>query len=351
MDNESESNTWIGNIFQKFEAISLEDTFKNVEGQLQTVGDSVIQFFSELGQDVLLPSSVDIQREQDCHLGAGGNTKVTDYQNSTVDIDAEHIKEQPCRVDQLLDSSSVESSKSMGIGLSLEKNVDIGMTVKPEGGFEEVPHKEEQVQNEISDIGPPGDRDPMEVLLSPHLQADKDISIDCRAKILLPSPDDVEGSNTFLKAGEAIDACACESGDISSSDSVSLVGSCENQVTDAELCCDDTSAWSIERFKRFIKEESGSDDITQQGIQTLQSCDMVKLDESWVMVERNELQSHSCEASKDKSYKKNPWGALASKVRLVKDQSHKQHATCYEDVNAGLDQQRGKSSKLSIDAK
>ncbi|KAK3446151.1 hypothetical protein EUGRSUZ_A01904 [Eucalyptus grandis] len=58
--------TWVGNIYQKFEAMCLEveeimyqDTVKFVENQVQTVGASVKKFYSEVVEDVLPPSSVD----------------------------------------------------------------------------------------------------------------------------------------------------------------------------------------------------------------------------------------------------------------------------------------------------
>ncbi|XP_048232458.1 uncharacterized protein LOC8264205 isoform X3 [Ricinus communis] len=58
--------SWVGNIYQKFEAMCLEveevmyqDTVKYVENQVQTVGSSVKRFYSDVMQDLLPPSSVD----------------------------------------------------------------------------------------------------------------------------------------------------------------------------------------------------------------------------------------------------------------------------------------------------
>ncbi|XP_059439753.1 uncharacterized protein LOC132172298 [Corylus avellana] len=334
---------------------SSKDTLKNVGDHLQTVRDHVRQFWSEIMQDMLLPSSLDIQKEDGSHSGVGGNAKATAYVKPTVGIDEEeHIEEVPCRVDNLLHSSSVEPVKGMDIDLSLEKNVDIGingMTIEPEVGTKEIAVKEKQIQHEISDIIPPGNKDSSKVLLSHQLDADNDMVLDCRAKILLPASNDVQGSNSFMKRGEEIDARACNSGDLPSPDSVSLVESCENKVMDAELSCGDTSAVSIRTFNSSIDEESRDDDVTKQGIQTAQSSDMVKLGGSCIMVESTELCSISCEATKVGSYKKKLREAFASKIRLLKNQNHKQHATFYEDLDTGLDQQRGKSSKSSTHAK
>jgi hypothetical protein len=207
------------------------------------VGAHVRQFWSEIMQDMLLSSSLDI--EEGSHSSVGGFTKATAYVKQTVGIDEEHIEEVPCRVDNLLQSSSVEPVKGMDIDLSLEKNVDIGingMTIETEVGIKEIPVKEKQIPHEISDIIPPGNKDSSKVLLSHQLDADNDMVLDCRAKILLPAPNDVQGSSSFMKRGEEIDARACNP------DSVSLVESCESKVMDVELSCGDTSAVPIRKY-------------------------------------------------------------------------------------------------------
>ncbi|XP_050205573.1 uncharacterized protein LOC126655421 isoform X2 [Mercurialis annua] len=58
--------SWVGNIYQKFEAMCLEveeimyeDTVKYVENQVQTVGSNVKKFYSDVMLDLLPPSSVD----------------------------------------------------------------------------------------------------------------------------------------------------------------------------------------------------------------------------------------------------------------------------------------------------
>ncbi|XP_024990309.1 uncharacterized protein LOC112524626 isoform X2 [Cynara cardunculus var. scolymus] len=60
---------WVGNIYQKFEAMCLEveeamcqETAKYVENQVQTVGASMKRFCSDVMQDMLPPSSKDLSR-------------------------------------------------------------------------------------------------------------------------------------------------------------------------------------------------------------------------------------------------------------------------------------------------
>ncbi|CAL9235069.1 unnamed protein product [Arabidopsis halleri] len=60
---------WVGNVYQKFEAMCLEveeiivqDTAKYVENQVQTVGNSVKKFCSDVVQDLLPDDSVDSEK-------------------------------------------------------------------------------------------------------------------------------------------------------------------------------------------------------------------------------------------------------------------------------------------------
>ncbi|KAJ9550356.1 hypothetical protein OSB04_014401 [Centaurea solstitialis] len=60
---------WVGNIYQKFEAMCLEveeamcqETAKYVENQVQTVGASMKRFCSDVVQDLLPPSSKDLSK-------------------------------------------------------------------------------------------------------------------------------------------------------------------------------------------------------------------------------------------------------------------------------------------------
>ncbi|KAL2331637.1 hypothetical protein Fmac_019218 [Flemingia macrophylla] len=59
--------TWVGNIFQKFEDIYVEvedavfeETVKYIGNQMQTVGESVKKIYSEVMQDLLSPSACDV---------------------------------------------------------------------------------------------------------------------------------------------------------------------------------------------------------------------------------------------------------------------------------------------------
>ncbi|CAI9299688.1 unnamed protein product [Lactuca saligna] len=66
---------WVGNIYQKFEAMCLEveeamcqETAKYVENQVQTVGASMKRFCSDVMQDLLPPSSKDLSKVASAEL-------------------------------------------------------------------------------------------------------------------------------------------------------------------------------------------------------------------------------------------------------------------------------------------
>ncbi|KAB2078144.1 hypothetical protein ES319_A06G141500v1 [Gossypium barbadense] len=62
MDSKFKGIVWVGNIYQRFEALCLE-TFQYVEDQSQTVGANVKQFCTELMQEVLPSSPTNLKEE------------------------------------------------------------------------------------------------------------------------------------------------------------------------------------------------------------------------------------------------------------------------------------------------
>ncbi|XP_043699130.1 uncharacterized protein LOC122649931 [Telopea speciosissima] len=72
MDSKRKGITWVGNLYQKFEAMCLEvedivcqETTKYVENQVQSVGVSVKKFYSELMEDFLPPSYEDLEKPKE----------------------------------------------------------------------------------------------------------------------------------------------------------------------------------------------------------------------------------------------------------------------------------------------
>lgn len=119
---------WVGNIYQKFEAMCLEveevmyqDTVKYVENQVQNVGESVKKFYSDVVQDLLPPSSVDPVKALTSDLSVDRYSDVGIHKNPE-----EAVKKVSVRVDvdHLTENSKViaDMDKDFGRVPSLRKN-------------------------------------------------------------------------------------------------------------------------------------------------------------------------------------------------------------------------------------
>ncbi|KAB2612018.1 hypothetical protein D8674_039944, partial [Pyrus ussuriensis x Pyrus communis] len=84
-------------------------------------------------------------------------------------------------------------------------------------------------------------------------------------------------------------------------------------------------------------------DVTKSVLQISQSLNTLKLDKSCILVDGSVIQSISCQDAKCRSYKKKLKDAFASRMRLLKTRNHKQPADWSGDLDAGFDQQKGKS--------
>ncbi|XP_058219602.1 uncharacterized protein LOC131330135 isoform X3 [Rhododendron vialii] len=96
---DSKGITWVGNVYQKFEAMCLEleeavcqDTVKFVENQAQTVGSSVKKFYSDVMEDLLLPSSIDPVKLAAADLSLNPYADFGVYKKSKASIKKDSIK-------------------------------------------------------------------------------------------------------------------------------------------------------------------------------------------------------------------------------------------------------------------
>ncbi|KAK6264614.1 hypothetical protein QQP08_019185 [Theobroma cacao] len=121
MDSKSKGIAWVGNIYQKFEAMCMEvddmvceETFRCVENHLQTVGANVKQFCTEFMQDVL--HSPGAKSVEERNLSLVQNTGVTVCENLNITIDEDKSQK------ELIHSSSVQSVDDVHFGLSSEQS-------------------------------------------------------------------------------------------------------------------------------------------------------------------------------------------------------------------------------------
>ncbi|KAB1209824.1 hypothetical protein CJ030_MR6G013184 [Morella rubra] len=129
--------TWVGHIYEKFEAMCLEveeimyqDTVKYVENHVQIVGESVKKFYSDVMQDLLPPSSVDSLKvpASDSSVerySASGNCKWTKVGHGIDNLSP------PSWGDSVKETSSELRSGTYSIG-SVHNNANIHLEGNPE---------------------------------------------------------------------------------------------------------------------------------------------------------------------------------------------------------------------------
>lgn len=90
--------SWVGDMYNRFESMCVEvdeimyqDTVKYVENQMQTVGASVKRFYSDVMQDLLLPSSLDPMKEE--HSSIVEKTKVENEGDSVNSITEQMMRD------------------------------------------------------------------------------------------------------------------------------------------------------------------------------------------------------------------------------------------------------------------
>ncbi|XP_062168809.1 uncharacterized protein LOC133874910 isoform X3 [Alnus glutinosa] len=196
MDLKHKGITWVGNLFQKLEAVCQEvdgfvskDTVKYVENQLQNMGGGVKKFYSDVLQDVL-PPLVDPVKQEAQAVALKSNAAISTYLKSMISYEETHVETvikqshmEPNAVDhvknQLPDASSrlhpinhitptsVESLEDAETDLSLQKVDDVLTNEDPNVGIEE--NAIEDSAPEVLELISPGDKESFEASLSGFL--------------------------------------------------------------------------------------------------------------------------------------------------------------------------------------
>lgn len=131
--------TWVGNVYQKFEAMCLEveevmyqDTVKYVENQVQTVGASVKKFYSDVMQDLLPPISQDSEKVSPC--GFTGKQDSDDGISKKSNVTK---KAKPARADDELLTRTLkvtsDNGKDTGLAPSIHVRLDVDNLCRPSG--------------------------------------------------------------------------------------------------------------------------------------------------------------------------------------------------------------------------
>ncbi|OMO76275.1 hypothetical protein CCACVL1_15800 [Corchorus capsularis] len=291
MESESKGIAWVGNIYQKFEAMCMEvddmiceDTFRYVENHLQTVGANVKQFCTDLMEDVLSSSPTDSEKELKSSPVQNAGVKV--YENSKVNVDEEK---------ELIHSSSAKELKSSPV-----QNAGVK-------GYEN--------SNVNVDEG-------KEVIHASAAESIEDVHFGLSSE---QSTED-EGSLTHCSG-----SIPCES--------VTLAQVCKNEIPDIESILNDASVETT--------EDASHKSVTKLELAAVPSFDKVKLEESCIIIDSTELHSLSNEAGERRSYKKKLRDAFSSKSRFIKRVCEKHEGLSKEKGNgAGLSSFQTNESEL-----
>ncbi|XP_030929968.1 uncharacterized protein LOC115955775 isoform X4 [Quercus lobata] len=380
MDLNRKGISWVGNFFQKLEAVCQEvddivskDTVKYVENQLQNMGGNVKKFYSDVVQDALVDS---VKREAQAvalksnaaigtylksMMGDEKKQEVTAIMQSNVQPEAVDLvtKQLPdalngSHLKSLTPPTSVDSLEEAVTDKTLQKVDDVPTRENPNESTEE--NAIEESAPEVLELNSPGDEESSEALFS-VVYGEKIIqemrSLSACSSLLAESfslsgksPDNSLDALSCNYSGD----CVCDNSSKLPSSPPAPIISCKNKSVESGLGSSSSilSLESIEEDTSRIKEilslnessESAlghsydwNNDINDPDMETIELCDKVKLDESCVIVEPSELYAVSHRVRKLRSYRKKIQDAFASKKRLVKE--YEQLAIWYGDVDMG----------------
>ncbi|XP_050247755.1 uncharacterized protein LOC126695148 isoform X3 [Quercus robur] len=380
MDLNRRGISWVGNFFQKLEAVCQEvddivskDTVKYVENQLQNMGGNVKKFYSDVVQDALVDS---VKREAQAvalksnaaigtylksMMGDEKKQEVTVIMQSNVQPEAVDLvtKQLPdalngSHLKSLTPPTSVDSLEEAVTDKTLQKVDDVPTRENPNESTEE--NAIEESAPEVLELNSPGDEESSEALFS-VVYGEKIIQemrpLSACSSLLAESfslsgksPDNSLDALSCNYSGE----CVCDNSSKLPSSPPAPIISCKNKSVESGLGSSSSivSLESIEEDTSRIKEilslnessESAlghsydwNNDINDPDMETIELCDKVKLDESCVIVEPSELYAVSHRVRKLRSYRKKIQDAFASKKRLVKE--YEQLAIWYGDVDMG----------------
>ncbi|KAG4986926.1 hypothetical protein AAZX31_12G198300 [Glycine max] len=330
--------TWVGNIFQKFEDIyvdvedtMLEETVKYIGNQMQTVGESVKKIYSDVMQDLLPPPLYDLDETSaselpiDQYIDAGfsnksfqGSKKITvkDDTNQTTedsrikhDVDNDVIHAKSGDSDALFTSASCNSVKGNSFISHARQYVGSTDIRSNLGGDENRQNKSIPASKTVSEItlskadtcstsqscelSRVNQNHAATVSKAAFAEVTTITSVDdCCNEIENASTEEIP--NVLVLAAESAEEKEMHVSSYSSSDlfgdpyGVTMVGTFEpdnySYPTTIASHPEITETWDLDVPKIGTI-------IVEQGHKTIQQDDELKLEETCVMVTRDELES------------------------------------------------------------
>ncbi|XP_030484611.2 uncharacterized protein LOC115701061 [Cannabis sativa] len=350
--------TWVGNVYEKFEAMCLEveeimyqDTVKYVENQVQTVGASMKRFYSDVLQDLLPPSSLDSEKISPCGFIIEQDSGERNGRKPNVMKKKEHAKADD---EQLTKTSKItpDIGEDVGLAPSFHVRDDVDDSCRPsedcvKGVYSELGSRRHLDERNTSNMGVSLSQEKLtdvsytsrpEKYLSgvsccEFIKEIHEASRDQRGTMTIPFMEDGMKLDSVVESSDKIEnEKECISEDCQSSIEIISLNSVGN--SGEEMLIQLNSGLSAESNGILFDwnlDASKTETATENGAETVQQSDKMKLEETCVLVYENELSFPPQPEHKWRPYKKKIREALYSRMRSSRKQEYKKLALQYED--------------------
>ncbi|XP_061350149.1 uncharacterized protein LOC133295346 isoform X2 [Gastrolobium bilobum] len=298
--------TWVGNIYQQFEDMCLEvedsvfeETVKYIENQMQTVGESVKKIYSDVMQDLIPPSSSDLDEKaapelpKDQHSDAGLCKK--SFQCSTKITTKADTKQttKDSRINNNIDRDVIHAGSCELLNVNQNHTVAVS---KPES-------------DEVTTLASVAD---------------------CVNEIENASTEQISNVLVLVKSAEEKERNMSSSSSVDYEDiyEFSMVRTKQpDDCSDNAIIVSHPETWSLD----IAKVDTG----IEQGHKTMQQDDELKLDETCVMVTRDELQSVPKAGGNLKTSKKKKPQPFSLSKNSARKQEYEELATWHGNNEKG----------------
>ncbi|XP_058208633.1 uncharacterized protein LOC131321738 isoform X2 [Rhododendron vialii] len=302
---EAKGITWVEDIYHKFEAMCLEveevvceDTVKYVENQVQTVGATVKKFYSDVIQDLVPPLDLIELPSADLSLNQCGDFGVYKTPEASINAPMCHeIADNHESCDQISRTSYPDTIGDMG------GDMRVGETFCNDAVHSSVSIADSSIENPTDMILPVEPRETKETELRSSYSIDR------------PGGVSAESNGTCKNSGGIFLEELNAGGDPLNED-------------DRASCRGRSGEWDS---NSNMIDNCGSVEI---GIDTIKQIEHSKLEETCILVDRDQLRLNPSRQDKPRSYKKKIRKAFLSKSSARKHE-YEQLAAQYENVETG----------------
>lgn len=355
---------WVGNIYQKFEAMCLEveeamtqETAKYVENQVQTVGASMKKFCSDVMQDMVPPSSKDLSRVASAELSLNpylefGVHKVKKPISSFKKVAVDHVRVKDIPEDKSNSKNDVwEDWSAASINWEISDNDEENCertTVQAASEATACESRGEQkgkILDKIVGTSPAPSTTVSTKAIAKDGKRSRCIS---SSNVVSPKPTDTcENSGLYsqisLQATSNTSSCQSVDGDVSCTESsensrqvsLSQTGSHINSNTQ---CCQSVR-------DEVIRPHTGSTEdcdpnLKDDNYTTVQMMEPTGhesesgFEETCVLVDGNDYRTDNHKEEKRRSYKKKIQNAFSLKKKPSRKHEYKQLAAQFSNANA-----------------